>query len=291
MTKLHELIPTCIGEVEAGDPACDGDPAAASPEAHAPCSWRERCMGFQLHLQHSGEQRSERIRLVTLTGQVKARSGLDETAEPVGMKPAAFARFCRSAWEAYGPRSPTEPRGKATPAPTPPAPASVGPRAPRKGGRARRSARERDRAMKDRRAAFSARRGHLLSRLKAALPSAIRLRATRLLLPGDVHAVTEWERGRCTVYVREAGGRDRGLVRLQHLPSTASANVMLNTDIRKLASVVSRATLVKLDPKPTTMSNFPVIIRAVDDEAISLVAESFGRLIQRKLIQLGGGAQ
>src|SRR5690606_18257719 len=108
MPKLKELIPTCLGDVEDDDATCQGNPNAKRRADRAPCAWRARCRGFQLHLAHSGESPGDRIQLVKLTGQVKARSGLAETAVPIGLTYAQFTRFCKRALEVYGGRTPTE---------------------------------------------------------------------------------------------------------------------------------------------------------------------------------------
>lgn len=282
MPKLSELIPTCIGEVEPGDATCDGDTKAKGDDRE-PCSWRDRCRGFQLHLAATGETPGARIQLVKLSGQVKRRSGLDQTAAPVGMSHAQFTRFCRTALQRYAPRGRPGDSRQASAAKKAGRGTSVGARrAAEPKGVPRRTASERDLIMKARRVAFRAYRDVFIQRLIAELPP-IRQRARRLILPGDIHLKTDWERHRCTLYVRD-GLHDRGLVRIQYMPSISALNVWVGTDKRRFASVISRRTLVKLDPQPTSARNFPIVIRGAGDEAVSLVAESLGRLINRGII-------
>jgi hypothetical protein len=287
MPRLNELIPTCIGEAEDGDATCDGDQTSSIEHERAPCSWRERCRGFAMRLRATGETAGDHIQLVKLSGQVKRRSGLSETARPLHLTTAQFTRFCRTALATYGPWRPTEPRGQGLAAVPPRSAILVGGRGvsvglPSEGPR-RRSASERERIMKARREAFHAMRAWLLARLDEELPRHIQRRSTRLILPGDFHLDTDWVRFRCTLYVRAKS--DRGLLRIQYAPSTSCVTVWVGTDARRFAAVISRKTLVRLDPKPTTMSSFPVVIRNANDEALSLIAEALGRLLQRGILQ------
>lgn len=287
MPKLSELIPTCIGDVEAGDVTCDGDPQGKTEQERAPCSWRDRCTGFQLHLRASGENASDRIKLVSLTGHVKRMSGLDQTAQPVGMTVAQFTRFCRGALERYAPPRAPAPAGGPAPAPARARAGSVAAR-PHAGGQARRTAGQRSREMKARRAYFHARRARLLARLEVELPGHIQRRAAALRLPGQLHVDTDWERHQCTVYVRRNTGLDVGIVRMVYKPSSRAVDLFVCSSKRHIAAVVSRATLLKLAPEATVLNNFHSVVKGADDEAISLVAEAIGRLVKSGNIELSG---
>ena len=46
--------PACIGTYEVGHVQCDGDPSSKSEKDRKPCHWRDRCGGFQAHLESVG---------------------------------------------------------------------------------------------------------------------------------------------------------------------------------------------------------------------------------------------
>lgn len=287
MPKLKELIPTCLGDVEDGDTTCDGDPDATRRSDRAPCAWRARCLGFQLHLAHTGERATDRIQLVKLTGQVKRRSGLDETAVPIGLTYAQFARFCKNALAAYGHRRPTEAVARKV---APPAPArcdSVGvrrPPAPKP--RKRRTAEERAEIKKARRRAFRHGRAVYLDRLRDETGLRIQLRSTSLLLPGDVRVETDWPKFQCTLYVRTKHGRDKPLTRLRYMPASDGFHVWVATTVRSFDRVTSRITRSKLNPEPCARRQLPLIVRGAKREGLSLIAEAIGRLLDQGIIPL-----
>jgi len=73
----------CIGEYENGDSTCDGG------DGEAPCSWKERCAAFQLHLTKTGQQASRYVKY----GAKKTDGDTHYYAEPKTSL-EEFARFC-----------------------------------------------------------------------------------------------------------------------------------------------------------------------------------------------------
>lgn len=43
------IIPTCVGTFQPSDKQCDGDPRGKTQDERAPCAWRSRCAGLQIH--------------------------------------------------------------------------------------------------------------------------------------------------------------------------------------------------------------------------------------------------
>lgn len=51
--------PACVGTHEVGHVQCDGDPSSKSKEDREPCLWRDRCGGFQAHLESVGSHAAD----------------------------------------------------------------------------------------------------------------------------------------------------------------------------------------------------------------------------------------
>lgn len=103
--------PLCVGDYEAGDGECDGDPEAEASAIQAPCGWRDRCSALQCYLNETDKAVTDfvdhKFKKTTsevydeVTGEYTEKTTESEYAVPKGSRDK-FVELCEKQAKRYG---------------------------------------------------------------------------------------------------------------------------------------------------------------------------------------------
>lgn len=278
--KIEELIPTCLGTHEAGEPLCDGNPEATGNDAK-PCSWRERCMGFMQHLEDTGHDDEQYIELVPIRSRViQDQTGWKRTAKPVGRSHPQFDKFLRGLVRSYGIR-PIRRKVAARTAP-----------------KAKKSAKHRaNKYSEDKQRQAIARQliAHFCYTLREETGRKLSLtkRGASLVLPGTLYAIDRRVKsGYLAIYCRKLrrqsgkNAQDIGVATLFPRFRTNNLDIRLAVDVRDVQRVLSTEDQFKLNPTPVRDGAFKTVCKRLDQEGVAQVARALARLIEQDILSL-----
>lgn len=283
-----ELIPICLGTHEA-IPDCDGDSEAADKGA-LPCSWRERCMGFQRHLEDTGHDDEQYIEIVPITSRtMKDATGWKRTAQPVGRTHDEFSKFCSGLARLYSIR------GLARRRPVEPDPPKSKTRENKPSKASRRKGKPRSNAYsqdKERQAAVKRLIAHFCVQLRQAMGRKLNLdrRGTTLVLPGvlylkDRRAKSGYVSIYCRRVTRGQYGRDAAVAALAPRFKNVTLNISLPVDIRDIQKALG-PTASTLTIEPARDGAFKTIIKGLDSDQLEMLAGLIARLAEQGILKL-----
>lgn len=283
-----ELIPICLGTHEV-IPDCDGD-STATDKAALPCSWRERCMGFQRHLEDTGHDEERYIEIVPITSRTMMDvTGWKRTAKPVDKTHDEFSKFCKGLSRLYAIR--TLPSRRAVESdPSDSKTAEDSKETPRRRrGKPRGNAYSKD---KDRQAEIRRLITHFCVELRQAMGRKLNLdrRGNSLILPGVMYLVDRRiKSGYVSIYCRKKSrgryGRDAGVAAMVPRFKTLTLNISVPVDIRDIQRELG-PTASTLTIEPVRDGVFKTIIKGLGKDQLEVLAGHLARLAEQGILEL-----
>ena len=283
-----ELIPICLGTHEV-DPVCDGDPAATDNAARS-CSWRERCMGFQHHLEDTGHDDERYIEIVPITSRVMSdATGWKRTAKPIKRTYDEFSKFCTGLARLYHIRAL---RRSTAVEPDPPKSKTRESRARATRGRSKQPRSNAVSKDPERRAEIRRLITHFCVQLRQETGRKLNLdrRGSSLVLPGVLYLVDRRNKsGYVSIYCRKKTrgeyGRDAAVAGMTPLYKTLTMNISVPVDIRDIQKALG-PTASMLNIEPVRDGAFKTIIRGLGKDQLEMLAGQLARLAEQGILKL-----
>lgn len=270
------VMPHCVGDYDVGDAVCDGDP---NDKDDKPCTWRDRCAGFQAHLTATGSNSEDFVGQESDTNQEGEER---HWAEPHGSHPK-FLKLVDKQVERYGVKD-----GKVTKDPSQKAPKEDGRKNLRPTKKAKEAARKALTARKmDRRNQLQELFKFFSEQVGEALPEHRFASNREAVAPGRLHLVDRLVKsGYISIYCKTPKGRDAPLALAKFKPRNLTLDVELPVFTVEINGTIGAKTLKKLEPKDINDGLFKCVMVGLDREGCVLAAEAIGRLVSQGKIEL-----
>jgi len=268
------IISYCIGQYEAGDHQCDGNPAAGSSGDKTPCGWRGRCVAFTRHIAKAGK---------TPADYVEWDSSVDEDGKEChyaipkkGM--AHFERFCDALIKAEMKKQKQQlKKGKKRGRKPTVDKRRAGPTKKAKNAAKLALAKRRE----ERRKRLAARMEKFLGQVEEKMNGALGFsQPGQVLAPGQMYVVDRLQTsGYVAIYCKAARGLDLPLFSIRHKLASLSYDVSLPVEMKQLESCLSASTLKKLKFVEVKDGRFKSLSPKVGKEHLMLMAETIAELV------------
>ncbi len=269
MPRGRMRVPHCVGEYEAGDTSCDGQPDGATRADQAVCAWRDRCSAFQQYL-------------ISVDGDVEDHVEIRKELDPDGDERfygvplegyAKFLKLCDTEirrWKVSRGHPQRSPKHFAR---NYRAPAKWLQKKARKALDARQAAR-RNEAMKL--------VEHFKEQLLDELPGYNFAGKRAIIRPGHLYMVDRRRSSKyLACYCRTGDGRDVPIALLIPRPATLTLDLALPVPITGYGAFgVDFVRRLDAQDHPGK-SRFKSVVKRADKERIAMAAEVIGRLHER----------
>lgn len=277
-----ELIPTCVGTHEPGENLCDGDRESGGKDAES-CSWRERCIAFQRHLEDTGDDDERYIEIVDITSKpTRERTGWKRTAKAVDRTFDEFVKFTAGLVRIYNVKKLPPPEKKQK------KPSKEKP-AKKKKRKMKLQSEDPERREKARNAIV----GFCKTlRDKTGRKLLLSKRATSPVTPGMFYIRNrpQYTSVYCRRYSREGrGGTNTQDIAIACLMPRYRANAMevrIAVDVRHLQRALGRRNNLELNPEPISDGAFCTVCRRLQPNQVETLASAIADLIEQGIIEL-----
>lgn len=297
--RQNERAPLCVGDYEAGDSVCDGNPGDA---ADNPCGWRDRCSGLQCYLNETDRDIDELVHYKVVTDKIQHED--EETGETWTTEKEQEYAFANGPWkkfetlcdkqaERYGivEGTPTK-----DPVGDPPPKPEKKPQPDK-----RKFLKPSKKAQKAAKKALTKRAQERREQLAVVFQHFVRHLATELngtgygfvgskqaLGRGSLYVVNRLEKsGYMSVYCNNPTGRDAALVSAKFKPRDLTLDLMLPIQVDDVANQGRKN--LKLEPLEEG-GLFRSVAMGLDKEGVALAAETIAALVASGKICLPGAA-
>lgn len=284
--------PPCLGQFEVGDTICNGEPDGADADARAPCAWRNRCAGLQIHCAQNSYSADEVVgtldygALVTVCEAIveshSIRQGIPASADgdeedapeekPVEAQPEAQPEASEAKSADKG-NSPPKPLAKTERR-------LVSPNRKTERKVAKPKAKLEDEML--------ALHQHFETLMRDHFPTRNFGNGRQVLVKPGTFYMLDRTKGSHYIawYCTAARGRDIALACVRFKPRLGCVHIELPLPIEELKGFLGAAALKRLSPKSYADGQFQTMCTYLDHEGIGLAVETIKKLVEADLIAL-----
>lgn len=271
-TTAAVVMPECVSGYDKGDETCD-----------APCGWRDLCGGFKAYLGGRGEEASKYIREADAAGTAVAREGDGK----------ALLKLMRDCVKLYDVKDGVARNPPPVPTPLPAGGTNGGGAGEGSGGGGGGSRKGRGayKAAQTKRDDLVTLFNHLKAQLEENLPH-------RFAPPQEAPTVGQmYVRDRTnasgrylSVYVKTSEPYDQPILLARLRPRTMTFDVELPLEPEALNAHWGKAGERRYKPRAIDDGRFRSLVKRVDRQRFSLLAEYLGQMVKQGSLRLSGGS-